>query len=131
MDRGADLNQANKVGCTPLHMAAYYGKPEVVQLLIDRGADASARAVNGDTPVQFAAYRLNAMLDYRKKEECARILAQAGSDLTYQAELDTSRFYDIQNMKISMDIQEFARLDENDWKSENFFIVFVSIVSSN
>ena len=114
MDRGADLNQTNKVGCTPLHMAAYYGKPEVVQLLVDRGADVHARTVNGDTPVQFAAYRLNALLDYRMKEECARILAQAGSDLTYQDELDTSRCYDIQNMKISMDIQEFARLDEND-----------------
>ena len=95
-------------------MAAYYGKPEVVELLVDRGADVRARTVNGDTPVQFAAYRLNAMLDYRKKEECARILAQAGSDLTYQDELDTSRCYDIQNMKISMDIQKFGTIDEND-----------------
>ena len=43
LDRGAEVNQANKDGITALHGAAYKGANKVVQLLVDRGADLAAK----------------------------------------------------------------------------------------
>ena len=40
---------------TPLHFAAGYNKPEVVELLLDKGADIHARSTLGITPLHFAA----------------------------------------------------------------------------
>ena len=40
---------------TPLHYAAGYNKPEVVELLLDKGADIHARSTLGITPLHFAA----------------------------------------------------------------------------
>ncbi len=43
-------------GWTLLHMASYFGHPEVARLLLDRGADAMARSANdlGNTPLHSA-----------------------------------------------------------------------------
>ncbi len=38
LERKADVNAADVTGWTPLHAAAYGGKPEIVQLLLDHGA---------------------------------------------------------------------------------------------
>ena len=40
---------------TPLHYAAGYNKPEVVELLLDKGADVHARSTLGITPLHYAA----------------------------------------------------------------------------
>ena len=44
-------------GWTPLHLAAHFGKPEVVRLLLNKGAKADARSANaiGNTPLHAAA----------------------------------------------------------------------------
>ena len=38
---------------SPLHSAAYYGKVEIVRLLIDKGADLNAIEFDGSTPSQW------------------------------------------------------------------------------
>ena len=54
---GADVNQANVRGWTPLHQAAYSNQPELAQLLIDAGAvpDTSAHG-DGGTPLIAALF---------------------------------------------------------------------------
>jgi hypothetical protein len=54
LELGADVNQANKQGETPLHGAAWRGANEIVQLLVDRGANLTARNKEGFTPLQIA-----------------------------------------------------------------------------
>ena len=50
LDRGADVNGADKSGYRALHSAAFLGHFGVADLLIRRGADPKARALNADTP---------------------------------------------------------------------------------
>lgn len=52
-------NERSQDGFTPLHLAAYFGHPDVVAFLLDRGADIEARTTNpglrGVTPLHSAA----------------------------------------------------------------------------
>ena len=43
-------------GLTPLHMAAWYGRTNVEQLLLAKNADINARDVGGRTPLDLAAW---------------------------------------------------------------------------
>jgi len=45
-------------GETPLHRAAAWGSPEVIQLLLDAGADPTIRDANNDTPLSWASWHL-------------------------------------------------------------------------
>ena len=44
LDAGVNVNCANEVGETPLHVAGIWGKIETVDMLIDAGADVNAQA---------------------------------------------------------------------------------------
>jgi ankyrin repeat protein len=41
-------------GNTPLHYAAGYGRPQLVELLLARGADAAAKNASGKTAYELA-----------------------------------------------------------------------------
>ncbi|HEX5222973.1 MAG TPA: ankyrin repeat domain-containing protein [Verrucomicrobiae bacterium] len=53
LDRGADVNAANKAGATALLRAAR--SYEMVRLLVDRGAEVNVRSALGNTPLILAA----------------------------------------------------------------------------
>ena len=53
---GADLNQADNVGCTPTCIAAQEGQVEVVRCLAEHGAKLDQAANDGATPTCTAAY---------------------------------------------------------------------------
>ncbi len=54
LDYGADVNQANVNGLTPLHNASCNGRVSSVKLLLERGADIFARNNQGLTAFQVA-----------------------------------------------------------------------------
>jgi ankyrin repeat protein len=49
LDAGADANQPQEAGWTPLQQAAHHGWTEHVRLLLERGADPAARNAEGKT----------------------------------------------------------------------------------
>jgi ankyrin repeat protein len=67
-------------GAGALHLAAYFGRADAVQLLVARGADvnAHARGFNGVAPINSAAATSGS--DEATSTECVRILLEAGAD---------------------------------------------------
>ena len=55
LDAGIGLSANNKLGETPLYVAAEKGQIEMAKLLIARGADAKARTPNGETVLHAAS----------------------------------------------------------------------------
>ncbi len=55
VDTGIDLSANNKLGETPLYVAAEKGQLEMARLLIAKGADAKARTPNGEGVLHAAA----------------------------------------------------------------------------
>jgi ankyrin repeat protein len=51
---GSNINAANKVGVTALHMAALQGRPDVVRTLLLLAADPTAETVRAKTPYLYA-----------------------------------------------------------------------------
>ena len=51
LEAGADPNCRNECGSTPLHMAAMYGFPANVVLLLGSGADLYVKDNEGRTPL--------------------------------------------------------------------------------
>lgn len=78
LDRGADVNLANREGLTPLMAAVIDSQPIVARLLIKRSANVHART-------NIGASALDILACSRKRSEarnaCARILLAAGARL--------------------------------------------------
>ena len=56
LDRGADINQAENSGYTPLYIASQNGHVDVVRALLDRGADINQARNDGATPLMLAKH---------------------------------------------------------------------------
>jgi ankyrin repeat protein len=73
LDAGADVSSKDKLGETPLHVAAIRGYTQAAELLIMRGADIEAGDVRGLRPVHAAAWRGN--------DETLELLISKGADI--------------------------------------------------
>lgn len=72
---GASVNQADKYGRTPLHVAAAVDYPEMVQFLVQRGADLHAKTGKElQTPIHFAARN--------DASSSLKMLMKCGGDIT-------------------------------------------------
>ncbi|KAJ8368233.1 hypothetical protein SKAU_G00082610 [Synaphobranchus kaupii] len=102
---GADINAADNRGQTALHMAAKYGYPEVIQVLVSRASTLDLKVFDfeGHSPLHCAVLshnrlhqetQRNAKVQVKSVEEleqgkskvmdCIRLLLQAGSCLSAQ-----------------------------------------------
>jgi uncharacterized protein len=54
LDQNAYIDAESPNGTTPLMMAAHYGTPEAVKLLLEAGADPSLKNQLGLTAIDFA-----------------------------------------------------------------------------
>lgn len=73
LDQGADIRKKYQRGETLLHVAAYFGGPTLVKMLLARNADPNARDDSGLTPLMKATQANN--------RDSARILVDAGARL--------------------------------------------------
>ena len=65
----------------PLHVAARYGRPTVVKLLLARGADVSAGGRRANTPLHGASCGLGGQSDIGGRLEVAKLLLAARADV--------------------------------------------------
>ena len=57
-ESGAFMRDSRTRGETPLHRAAAYGSPEIIELLLATGANRESVDANGDTPLSWASFHL-------------------------------------------------------------------------
>lgn len=61
IEHGADINIKCggkwRLGFTPLHVAAYFGREPIISMLLEAGADKVAKTDNGETPFNIAMTR--------------------------------------------------------------------------
>ncbi|KAH9040872.1 ankyrin repeat protein [Lactarius deliciosus] len=81
-ERDSNVSARGKNKWTPSHAASYYGRPEIVRLLLDRGAEAKVEADNGDTSRTYT---------YEPQEDgvyVARLILERGADVNKQRRND-------------------------------------------
>ncbi len=54
LEHGADIDATDKQNCTPLAIAAQYGRAECVIMLVKRGANTEILDMNGDNALHWA-----------------------------------------------------------------------------
>lgn len=84
LDRGVDVGATAKDGQTALHVAAYRGRPELVELLLTRGAPPNLRdAVHQTPPFVWAmhAWLVERRADADAYRSVLRLLSDAGADV--------------------------------------------------
>ncbi|MFC1841790.1 ankyrin repeat domain-containing protein [Candidatus Dependentiae bacterium] len=78
---GAKVNETNKHGETPLHIAARKGRKKMAKLLLKYGANINARDNEGNTPLHIAA----TSYDFRK--EIIEFLIKKGANINAKNDL--------------------------------------------
>ncbi len=79
LDAGADVNEANPAGDTPMHAAAANGFTAVIELLADRGAKLNAKNQRDQTPLAMTSGRGAPGSTATNREKAATLLRELGA----------------------------------------------------
>lgn len=85
LERKADVNSQDSKGVSPLHMAAFEGRPNLVRLLLKTGADPNLRDRHGQSPIFFAPTRQVCEMLIFTKADLAVINAKKQTPLHFVA----------------------------------------------
>lgn len=91
LERGADPNYAlsEESGLSTMHLAAYRGKPNILQLLIEFGGDVNIKDSFNQSPMFYAeVYRIST-----GHTECVKILINEGANI-FSVFNDIDELYD-------------------------------------
>jgi hypothetical protein len=80
LERGADPNHPNNLGCTPLYIAAHTGSLSIMKALVAHGGSVSKPCDDGTTPVYNAAKVGN--------DDTVRYLQTLGADISQPTHKD-------------------------------------------
>ena len=58
LEKGANINQVDNIGMTPIHMASFNANSSKLEYLIEQGADLCVRNNAGKSGLQFALRHL-------------------------------------------------------------------------
>ena len=89
---GADVNLANNLGDTPLHVAVHNAQETCVALLIQAGADVHKVDHNGDSPMELAVRRLASW-----KERVEEVMSRKKQNKSFREFLILCESYDYQD----------------------------------
>lgn len=85
-ERDSDVSARGKDKSTPPHAASYYGRPEIVRLLLDRGAEANVEADNWGHLLHLVSRR---KCEPQEDGVCvARLILERGADVNEQRRND-------------------------------------------
>ena len=84
LELGADINEANATGWTPLHAAAYAGANSLVEFLVESGATVNVQNGCGQTPLSLAEGKSARGLVQKLEphQSTAELLRQLGAGTT-------------------------------------------------
>lgn len=80
LDQGASIGARSFDGWTPLHLAAFFGQPEAVRLLITRGAEVDVLSTNSSANTPLCA-----ALAGKGNGDIVLLLLNAGADVNARA----------------------------------------------
>ncbi len=107
-----DINARDSLDWTKLHSAAFYGKGELITLLLDKGADINAKAKDGATPLHLAVKRTQPVaikLLFARGANLAAKDAEGNSPLHVAADLFTTDM-----LKILIDLGAMVNARNNE-----------------
>ncbi len=134
LDCGANINATNYKGFTPLHLASFYCRPDIVKLLLFNNADTSIKDMNSKTALNVAGgYRRN-MCDSNTRQEIVSILEYVTFTVTIKTVLevdDNSNTADMASKEVeqltdelfaAMNIGNFQKVEKCIKEAENIGI---------
>ena len=100
LEKGADVNAANKAGQTALILAASGGRTAIVRLLLDKGANPGAKTIGGQTALEMAAHE--------GRTEVVALLTEKGARLDTKGDMLTEA-----GVALGLDSETRKALDKN------------------
>ncbi|MGO9118091.1 MAG: ankyrin repeat domain-containing protein [Desulfomonilaceae bacterium] len=107
LSKGADVNERNSRGVTPLIAAAYKRNTEVAKLLVEKGADVNATTRKGITPLMAAVEARN--------RELVKFLLDHGADANMKEETGLNA-YQLAAMKNQHELMKLLKDRTTDTK---------------
>ena len=97
LNEGADPNDSNEAGMTPLHWAAKTdADPTVFQALIALGADVNATSTDGTTPLHFAVEH--------SRDESVQVLIDADADVNARSNSGMTPLFTVKSVDATISL---------------------------